>query len=103
MRKDVLARLLPKLKIADRATMAGRYHAVEGRLRTYKIHLGSGNVLMEPNDEYLCIVAGRERRSTVFLPFEDDQRLSQILSKAFLLAEDRSIKDATITRQIAGS
>jgi hypothetical protein len=25
-------------------------------IRTYKIHLGSGNILMNPNDQYLCIV-----------------------------------------------
>jgi hypothetical protein len=27
---------------------------VKGELRTYRIHLGSGNILMEPNDQYLC-------------------------------------------------
>ena len=31
----------------------------KGDLRTYKIHLGSGNILMSPNDQYLCIVPGR--------------------------------------------
>jgi hypothetical protein len=34
------------------------------------------------------------------LPFEGDQTLSVILSKAFLLADDGSIVDPTITRQI---
>ncbi|MEX0717870.1 MAG: hypothetical protein WD066_14850 [Planctomycetaceae bacterium] len=75
-------------------------------MRTYKIHLGSGNILMEPNDQYLCIVPkqsgtgegrGAER---VFLPFEGDRTLSIILSKAFLLAEDGKITDATITAQL---
>jgi hypothetical protein len=37
----------------------------------------------------------------VFLPFEGDATLSIILSKAFLLAEDKRIKDTTITRQLA--
>jgi hypothetical protein len=36
----------------------------------------------------------------VFLPFEGDGTLSVIVSKAFLLAEDRKISDPTITRQI---
>jgi hypothetical protein len=36
----------------------------------------------------------------VFLPFEGDSLLSVILSKAFLLAEDRKIKDPTIVNQI---
>jgi len=76
---------------------------VEGKLRTYKIHLGSGNILMRPNDEYLCIVPRRGEGAgtdTVFLPFEGDRTLSIILSKALLLADDNKIKDETITRQI---
>ena len=57
---------------------------------------------MAPNDQYLCIVpkqtsAGREE---VFLPFEGDNILSIILSKAFLLAADDKIMDTTITSQI---
>jgi hypothetical protein len=36
----------------------------------------------------------------VFLPFEGDQTLSVIISKAFLLANDKAIKDPSITRQL---
>jgi hypothetical protein len=73
---------------------------VRGDLRTYKIHLGSANILMEPNDAYLCIVAGRSSNAGLFLPFEEDGRLALILSKAFLLANDTAITDPSITRQI---
>ncbi|MFF7125452.1 hypothetical protein [Streptomyces sp. NPDC008240] len=73
---------------------------VRGDVGTYKIHLGSANILMEPDDAYLCIVpAGRKGDGKVFLPFEDE-RLSLILSKAFLLAADTRITDVTILRQI---
>ena len=41
----------------------GALPRVRGDLRTYKIHLGSGNILMEPNDQYLCIVPSRGGRS----------------------------------------
>ena len=86
--------------------MSDKYLVVRGQLRTYKIHLGSGNILMEPNDQYLCIVqdrgAARADSPVSFLPFEGDQRLALILSKAFLLAEDTKITDPTITRQITG-
>jgi predicted DNA-binding WGR domain protein len=101
-RKAVLERVVPRLKIADRCKLADRFLVVRGDIRTYKIHLGSGNILMEPNDQYLCVVPKPEGRDTVFLPFEGDHTLSVILSKAFLLAEDKKIKDPTITRQIAG-
>lgn len=101
-RRVLLERLLPRLKIADRCTLSDRFLIVRGTLRTYKIHLGSGNILMAPNDQYLCIVprqatAGSER---VFLPFEGDGTLSVILSKAFLLADDAHITDPSITSQL---
>ncbi|GLZ12410.1 hypothetical protein Acsp04_26450 [Actinomadura sp. NBRC 104425] len=99
-RRDALARILPRTKIADRCALDGRFLVVRGDLRTYKIHLGSANILMEPDDQYLCIVPARTRsRRTVFLPFEDD-RLALILSKAFLLAADTAITDPSIMRQI---
>jgi hypothetical protein len=94
-RRGVLQRILPKLKIADRCSLGDRFLIVRGHLRTYKIHLGSSNILMEPNDQYLCIVPGRSAGASdkVFLPFEGDERLSVILSKAHMLAEDTKIKD----------
>lgn len=104
IRRDVLERLLPRLKIAERAHLNTKFLVVRGDLRTYKIHLGSGNILMEPNDQYLCIVPSSrtEEKMTdgIFLPFEGDRTLSIILSKALLLAEDTKITDKTITRQI---
>lgn len=104
-RKQLLARLVPRLAIADRCAIEGRFLRVRGDLRTYKVHLGSGNILMEPNDQYLCIVqsrgGGETTTGSLYLPFEGDTVFSIILSKAFLLAEDTKIKDTTITRQLA--
>jgi len=103
-RKEVLSRLVPRLKIASQCSFSDRFLIVEGEIRTYKIHLGSGNILMEPNDQYLCIVPdpGRaKKQDALFLPFEGDKMLSIILSKAFLLADDKKIKDPTITSQLA--
>lgn len=100
-RKAVLERLLPRLKIAGQSELRDRFLVVRGERRTYKIHLGSGNILMEPNDQYLCIVTDRKaEKKGLFLPFEGDGILSIILSKAFLLADDMKIKDKTILRQI---
>ncbi|WP_127354935.1 DUF4132 domain-containing protein [Actinacidiphila soli] len=100
VRREALERILPRLKIAGRCSLNGRYLVVRGDLGTYKIHLGSANILMEPDDAYLCIVPSRRKGDgTVFLPFEDD-RLSLILSKAFLLAADTKITDETVLRQI---
>jgi hypothetical protein len=103
-RREVLEKLLPRLKIADQCSLTDRFLVVRGSLRTYKIHLGSSNIQMEPNNQYLCIVPERGRSAAgsgkVFLPFEGDNTLAVILSKAFLLAEDSKIKDAGILNQI---
>jgi hypothetical protein len=103
VRRAALERLVPKLKIADRCSLTDRYLVVRGRLRTYKIHIGSANVLMEPGSTYLCIVSARPARARVFLPFEEDGRLALILSKAFLLADDDKISDETIRRQLTAA
>ena len=100
-RKAVLERIVPKLKIADRCVIEDKFLVVEGKIRRYKIHLGSGNILMTPNDQYLCIVpSSRNAKSKIFLPFDNDRTLSIIISKAFLLYDDDKITDTTITRQI---
>lgn len=103
-RRAVLETLVPKLKIADRCELTDKFLVVRGTKRSYKIHLGSANILMSPNDQYLCIVRdagkGGSRANRVRLPFEGDSTLSLVLSKAFLLVEDDKITDKTILAQI---
>jgi hypothetical protein len=108
MRREILQELLPKLKIGERCKIEDKFLVVRGERATYKIHLGSGNILMEPGSKYLCIVAGRSIHLSgggkaplrILLPFEGDGMLAIILSKAFLLAEDEKITDPTILRQL---
>jgi Domain of unknown function (DUF4132) len=103
-RKQVLERLLPMLEIGERCSLEDRFLRVRGDLCTYRIHLGSGNILMEPGQQYLCIVfdtaAQEPTEGQFFLPFEGDSLLALILSKAFLLAADTQIKDQSILSQI---
>jgi hypothetical protein len=61
---------------------------------------------LSPGDTYLCIVPAPRSRDPftgVPPPFEGDQALALILSKAMLLANDTKITDPAITRQIRGS
>lgn len=103
-RRDLLSRLIPRLKIADACTVTDKFLVVLGKKRTYKIHLGSGNIMMEPGDQYLCIVPDSRMeagpKGKIHLPFEGDRTLAIILSKAFMLAEDDKITDRTILSQI---
>ncbi len=102
-RKEVLQAIIPRLKIGSRCSFKDKFLVVQGDLRTYNIHLGSGNILMEPNGQYLCIVPSsndRKEQEDVVLPFEGDRTMSIILSKCFLLANDSKIKDSSILSQI---
>lgn len=102
-RKVVLEKLIPRLKIKDKAKIEGNFLHVQGKRHLYKIHIGSGNILIAPHDQYLCIVASRGKDkdlNQVYLPFEGDNGLSVVLSKAFLLAEDDKITDPTILSQL---
>ncbi|KUL39674.1 DUF4132 domain-containing protein [Streptomyces regalis] len=101
-RRALLERLIPRLAIADRCTIEGRFLHVKGERHTYKIHLGSGNILMTPNDQYLCIVpkSNPAAPQTGYLPYEGDRMLAVILSKAMMLADDTRITDPTILSQL---
>lgn len=102
MRREALERILPRTTLASRAELEKNFLRVRGHLRDYRIHLGSTNILMSPADTYLCIVkSAKSRDPHVFLPFEEGGgTLSVILSKAFLLADDTSITDPSISAQL---
>ncbi|MBL6447057.1 DUF4132 domain-containing protein [Fulvivirga sp. 29W222] len=102
-RKQVLEKIVPRLKIKNVAKIDGKFLRIKGKVREYKIHIGSTNILMEPNNQYLCIVpasGSKAETKNVFLPFEGDRGLSLIISKAFLLADDDKIEDPTILSQL---
>jgi len=86
---------------ARRRSLRGRDQYWRRESHEYKIHLGSGNILMESGSRYLCIVpGGGDSAASVPLPFEGDSMLAIILSKAILLANDKAIKDPMILGQI---
>ncbi|WP_127501022.1 DUF4132 domain-containing protein [Actinoplanes solisilvae] len=103
MRRETLARLLPRLAVGPRCELQDRFLQVRGNLGIYRIHLGSANILMAPDDAYLCIVADRAKTKKLTLPFNDDPVLSAILSKAIMLAADDKITDPSITTQLGAA
>jgi hypothetical protein len=100
VRRELLIDLLPRLAIADRCELEATCLRVRGNRGSYRIHLASAAVTMEPDGRFLCIVPSRGKKHDLFLPFEGDIRLSEILSKAFLLSADTKIRDPTIVRQM---
>lgn len=88
---------LPGVKIE------GHFARVQGKLANYRVHLGSAAIHIEPG-HYLCIVPQRwgQKRDRLFLPFVDggDNKISEVISKILLLANDHKIEDESILRQI---
>ena len=102
MRKELIEGILPKLAIADKCEITDKFLTVKGKRNHYKIHFGSGNIMIMPGNRYLCIVKSPKSREAdkIHLPFAGDNLLSIILSKAFLLVNDDKIKDKTILSQL---
>lgn len=98
-RREMLERIVPRLKIAGRLSLDDRYLKVEGRRHEYRIHLGSGACFR--GERHICIVPKPvEEEGRIWLPFEGDRTLSIVLSKALLLADDDKIADPVILRQL---
>lgn len=98
-RHAILARIVPRLAIADKLSLTDKALVVRGTRHTYEIHLGSGAV--SRNGRHICIVPKNTAMADkVWLPFEGDRTLSIIISKAVLLAADDKITDPVILGQI---
>jgi hypothetical protein len=104
IRRDALAQLLPRTSIANRCRIDGDWLEVQGQLATYRINIRRGSVSIEPGNWHLCIVPDWKDPDRVFLPFEGEGGLlSEIVSKAFLLADDAHITDPEIVAQLERS
>ncbi|HVB43860.1 MAG TPA: DUF4132 domain-containing protein [Streptosporangiaceae bacterium] len=99
VRREVLARIVPTLKFAARLELDDRCLRVRGGLHSYKIHIGTGNVLIDSQDRYLRVVPPVSQIE-VALPFGDDV-LRGIVSTAQLLAADDKITDPAIADQLS--
>ncbi|RKT83194.1 protein of unknown function [Saccharopolyspora antimicrobica] len=101
-RAQLLAALIADLGL-DRVTVEGRVAVVRGTRATYRVHLTSGSIHVQPGG-HLCVVPasfGATAHRRLFLPFSDEDRMtSVVLSKVLLLAEDEKISDPSILSQL---
>lgn len=103
IRRDLLARVLSGLSIADRCAIYDRDLIVEGRRATYRIHLGTAQVRVDPHGSLLVVPrtrAGAAELARLFLPEEADDTLAAVLGTAFLLANDDAITDEALLSQL---
>lgn len=99
---ELVLALLDDLGLSG-VTVKGHFAYIEGKLALYRIHLGSATIHIEPGN-YLCIVPSGwgQTHEKLFLPFTDTEgsKLSEVISKIFLLLADDKIKDESILAQI---
>ncbi|MFL6075462.1 MAG: DUF4132 domain-containing protein [Mycobacteriales bacterium] len=101
-RAELLSALADDLGLS-RVHVDGGFAVVRGTRATYRVHLGSGSIHLEPGG-HLCLVPasfGGTAHQDLFLPFADEDRMtSVILSKVLLLNEDEKITDPGILSQL---
>jgi hypothetical protein len=101
-RAHLLAALIEAMGL-ERVTVEGTSAVVRGSRATYRVHLTSGSIHVEPGG-YLCVVPtsfGSTPHQQLFLPFADEDRMtSMILSKVLMLNEDEHITDPGILSQL---
>jgi hypothetical protein len=106
-RAAILNRLLSKIGQLAACTIEGRHLIVPGRLRTYRIHLGSGTATMEPGSATIVLKKGKNglragipKQDSLYLPFEGDELLFDILNTALVLTKDDQITDPALRKKL---
>jgi hypothetical protein len=106
-RAALVARLLPSLGLHERARVEGAFLCLQGDLNRYRLHLGSGAVLVGDEERPLKLAvdraeALRRERRRPGMEFDKDRVLGLILSSARLLAQDGQLKDRAWVARLRG-
>ncbi|MBX6342929.1 MAG: hypothetical protein IRY97_10760 [Thermomicrobiaceae bacterium] len=102
-RRGELVRALVSEIDLPNVAVDGHFARIEGRRASYRVHLASGTIHIEPGN-YLCIVpkSWETPADGLYIPFADegDRQVSVVVSKVLLLARDDQITDPRILAQI---
>ena len=94
-----LARILRLHNIA--APEGGSHVVVQGQLATYRIHLGSASIFIEPTGAHLP-TPRPQASSPDYLPFEElDSRTAEVLRVIVALSRDGAIEDPRFRESLA--
>ena len=99
VRRVVLEKLLPELALGKACALEDTHLKVKGQLATYHIHLGTGDVTVEPSGALLVLSSDRKPVELPPLPFEEPEpRLADVVAKAKALAADSKSKDPSLKK-----
>lgn len=99
VRRALIERLLPDLGLGKAGSLEEKHLKVKGSFATYRIHLGSGDVTLEPSGALLVLAQDRKPVELPWLPFEEPEpRLADVVAKARALAADAKSKDPELKK-----
>ncbi len=105
LRVDILSRVLPHTRIADRCKIVKARLEVRGQLGTYEIHLGWGGAALITGKVKRWLKIPQKVLSEVELELNDlpidlDYRTELALRKAYILADDWRINSPELIQQL---
>ena len=105
LRTDILSRVLPHTRIADRCKVVKAWLEVRGQLGTYQVYLAWGDaaLITEKHKRRLKIpqkILSEVELDLKDLPIDLDYRTEQALRKAYVLADDWRITSPELVRQL---
>jgi hypothetical protein len=102
VRRALLALEMPALALGKAVALEDRYLRIKGQLATYRIHLGTGTITLDPKGTVIPLDPERQPAPAgLFLPFEEpDARLTDVLNKARALLEDARIKEPAFKKAV---
>lgn len=105
LRIDLLSRVLPHTRIADKCRIVKSWLEVRGQLGTYQIQLGWGGAALMSDKQPRWLKIPQEVLSEVQLDLKDlpiglDYRTELALRKAYVLADDWKISSPDLVRQL---
>ena len=102
MRSALLVEMLKLLDLRN-VRLQDAHALIKGQLAEYPLHLGSGVTHRLPGGALFIVPVHSQHRGRLFLPFADDPKTAEVLSKVLLLARDSEIKDSNLLSQIRGA
>ncbi|MGV3661674.1 MAG: DUF5724 domain-containing protein [Prosthecobacter sp.] len=102
MRAALIQAVASALKLTN-IQLTERHARIQGQLGSYRVHLGSAVALKSDSGMIWLSPVTKDVREPLFLPFADaDPGAAEVLAKVLLLAQDHTIKNAELIRQLRG-
>lgn len=100
MRAALIRAVADALKLTN-IEITERHARIQGQFGSYRVHLGSAVAMKSDSGMIWLSAAVKDAREPLFLPFADaDPGTAEVLSKVLLLAQDHTIKNAELIRQL---